>query len=121
MNLVKIEIFTILADQCLFYQIKFLLEWSLRCDYTANVYSSITDKLMHLFVASTLKCLFWDFLELCDNYRQISVELPNNKNTQRKNWENFETMKKISQNYRQISVISAKSDYFQLDSAVVII
>ena len=63
--------------------------------YTANVYSSITDKLMHLFVASTLKCLFWDFLELCDNYRQISVELPNNKNTQRKNWENFEIMKKI--------------------------
>ena len=63
--------------------------------YTANVYSSITDKLMHLFVASTLKCLFWDFLELCDNYRQISVELTNNKNTQRKNWENFEIMKKI--------------------------
>ena len=63
---------------------------------TANVYSSITDKLMHLFVASTLKCLFWDFLELCDNYRQISVELPNNKNTQRKNWENFEIMKKNS-------------------------
>ena len=89
------------------------------CQYTANVYSSITDKLMHLFVASTLKCLFWDFLELCDNYRQISVELPNNKNTQRKNWENFEIMKKNSQNYRQISVISAKSDYFQLDSAVV--
>ena len=87
--------------------------------YTANVYSSITDKLMHLFVASTSKCLFWDFLELCDNYRQISVELPNNKNTQRKNWENFEIMKKNSQNYRQISVISAKSDYFQLDSAVV--
>ena len=86
---------------------------------TANVYSSITDKLMHLFVASTSKCLFWDFLELCDNYRQISVELPNNKNTQRKNWENFEIMKKNSQNYRQISVISAKSDYFQLDSAVV--
>ena len=53
--------------------------------YTANVYSSITDKLMHLFVASTLKCLFWDFLELCDNYRQISVELPKNKNTQQKN------------------------------------
>ena len=74
---------------------------------------------MHLFVASTLKCLFWDFLELCDNYRQISVELPNNKNTQQKNWENFEIMKKNSQNYRQISVISAKSDYFQLDSAVV--
>ena len=63
--------------------------------YTANVYSSITDKLMHLFVASTLKCLFWDFLELRDNYRQISVGLPNNKNTQRKNWENFEIMKKI--------------------------
>ena len=63
---------------------------------TANVYSSITDKLMHLFVASTLKCLFWDFLELCDNYRQISVELTNNKNTQRKNWENFEIMKKNS-------------------------
>ena len=63
--------------------------------YTANVYSSITDKLMHLSVASTLKCLFWDFLELCDNYRQISVELTNNKNTQRKNWENFEIMKKI--------------------------
>ena len=62
--------------------------------HTANVYSSITDKLMHLSVASTLKCLFWDFLELCDNYRQISVELPNNKNTQRKNWENFEIMKK---------------------------
>ena len=92
-----------------------------KIDYTANVYSSITDKLMHLSVASTLKCLFWDFLELCDNYRQISVELPNNKNTQRKNWENFEIMKKNSQNYRQISVISAKSDYFQLDSAVVII
>ncbi len=69
-------------------------------------------------VASTLKCLFWDFLELCDNYRQISVELPNDKNIQQKNWENFEIMKK-SQNYRQISVISAKSDYFQLDSAVV--
>ena len=50
---------------------------------------------MHLFVASTLKCLFWDFLELCDNYRQISVELPNNENTQRKHWENFEIMKKI--------------------------
>ena len=50
---------------------------------------------MHLFVASTLKCLFWDFLELCDNYRQISVELPNNKNTQWKNWENFEIIKKI--------------------------
>ena len=50
---------------------------------------------MHLSVASTLKCLFWDFLELCDNYRQISVELPNNKNTQQKNWENFEIMKKI--------------------------
>ena len=64
--------------------------------YTANVYSSITDKLMHLFVASTLKCLFWDFLELCDNYRQISVELTNNKNTQRKNWESFEIMKKNS-------------------------
>ena len=71
-----------------------LLDTNIRC-YTANVYSSITDKLMHLFVASTLKCLFWDFLELCDNYRQISVELPNNKNTQRKNWENFEIMKKI--------------------------
>ena len=51
---------------------------------------------MHLSVASTLKCLFWDFLELCDNYRQISVELTNNKNTQRKNWENFEIMKKNS-------------------------
>ena len=62
--------------------------------YTANVYSSITHKLMHLSVASTLKCLFWDFLELCDNYRQISVELTNNKNTQQKNWENFEIMKK---------------------------
>ena len=50
---------------------------------------------MHLSVASTLKCLFWDFLELCDNYRQISVELTNNTNTQRKNWEMFEIMKKI--------------------------
>ena len=66
-----------------------------------------------------IKCLFWDFLELFDNYRQISVELPNNNNTQQKNWENFEIMKKNSQNYRQISVISAKSGYFQLDSAVV--
>ena len=76
---------------------------------------------MYLSVVSTLKCIFWDFLELCDNYRQISVELTNNKNTQRKNWENFEIMKINSQIYRQISVISAKSDYFQLDSAVVII
>ena len=76
---------------------------------------------MHLFVASTLKCLFWDFLELCDNYRQISVELPNNKNTQRKNWENFEIMKKISKNNRQISVVWAKSIFFPLDSAFEII
>ena len=53
------------------------------------------------------------------NYTREHVELTNNKNTQRKNWENFEIMKKNSQNYRQISVISAKSDYFQLDSAVV--
>ena len=74
---------------------------------------------MHLSVAPTSKCLFWDFLELCDNHRQIPVKLTNNKNTQRKNWENFEIMKKNSQNHRQISVISAKSDYFQLDSAVV--
>ena len=73
---------------------------------------------MHLFVASTLKCLFWDFLELCDNYRQISVELPNNKNTQRKNWENFEIMKKFNQTNRQISIFWAKSDYFPVDSAV---
>ena len=51
---------------------------------------------MHLSVASTLKNLFWDFLELCDNCRQISVELTNNKNTQWKNWENFEIMKKNS-------------------------
>jgi len=63
--------------------------------HTANVYNLFTDKLMHLFVASTLKCLFWDFLESCDNCRKISVELPNNKNTQWKNWENFEIIKKI--------------------------
>ena len=61
------------------------------------------------------------FSGICDNHRQIPVKLTNNKNTQRKNWENFEIMKINSQNYRQISVISAKSDYFQLDSAAVII
>ena len=36
----------------------------------------------------------------------------------KKNWENFEIMKKISQNNRQISVVWAKSDYFSVDSGV---
>ena len=31
---------------------------------------------------SQLSNIFWDFMELCDNYRQISVELTNDKNTQ---------------------------------------
>ena len=52
---------------------------------------------------------------------KILLKITNNNNTRQKNWEIFEIMKKNSQNYRQISVISAKSDYFQLDSAVVII
>ena len=45
----------------------------------------------------------------------------NNDNTQQKYWENFEIMKKIGRNDRQISVIRAKSNYFLVDSAVQII
>ena len=43
--------------------------------YTANVYSQITDKLRHFSVTSTSKCLIWEFLHQCYNYRQIVVEM----------------------------------------------
>ena len=65
--------------------------------------------------ASTSKCLFWDVLEKYYNYIQILVKVTKKNNTQQKNWENFEILKKISQDNRQISFVC---DYFIVDSAV---
>ena len=39
--------------------------------YTANVYSSITNKLMHFFAASTSKYLKFDLVENCYIYKKI--------------------------------------------------
>ena len=40
-----------------------------------------------------------------------------NDSTQRKNWENYEIMKTICQNNKQISVVWTKCVYFSVDSA----
>ena len=68
-------------------------------------------------LASTSKWLFWDFFEKCYNHRQLSVKTANNYNIQQKNWENFEVMKNIFQNYWQISVVWTQSNYFSVNSA----
>ena len=61
--------------------------------------------------------LLQHFFEKCYNHRQLFVKIANNYNTQQKNWVNYEIIKIIFQNHRQISVVLTKSNYFSLDSA----
>ena len=52
--------------------------------YTANVNSSITDKLRFLSVISKQTHLFWNIFENCFNHRKMSVKIKIKNNTQQK-------------------------------------
>ena len=63
--------------------------------YTANVNSSITDKLRYSSVIYKYMHLFSDIFEVCYNHRQISVKMIMKNNTLQKNWKFFDVIKKV--------------------------
>ena len=84
--------------------------------YSANVNSSITDKLRCFFVISKQTHLFSDIFECCFHQKQMSVQMKIKNNTQQKNWEISVIMKSLMKKHN-FFVDLIENTYFPVDLA----